>query len=98
MEATVTSSEPKPTPASQRLSRKGLVTNVVISGDADIVHKYRSKLLNETPIALVANPSVQSPLHALTLNRDAPSSTSIPDLCSTPPLTESRQMWLSTSI
>lgn len=53
LEATVTSSEPKPIPALQRRPRKGLVTNVCISGDADTVHKMRAKILNETPIALV---------------------------------------------
>ena len=53
LEATVTTSEPKPTPASQRLSRKGLVTNVCISGEGEMVHKMRAKVLNETPIALV---------------------------------------------
>ncbi|KAL2052052.1 hypothetical protein ABVK25_007744 [Lepraria finkii] len=52
MQATVTSSEPKPVPALQRRPLKGLVTNVCISGDADIVHKMRAKILNETPIAL----------------------------------------------
>lgn len=53
MQATVTSSEPKPVPALQRRPLKGLVTNVCTSGDADIVHKMRAKILNETPIALV---------------------------------------------
>lgn len=53
MQARVTSSEPKPVPALQRRPLKGLVTNVCISGDADIVHKMRAKILNETPIALV---------------------------------------------
>lgn len=53
VEATVTSSEPKPIPTLQRSPAKGLVTNVCVSGDADIVHKTRAKLLNETPIALV---------------------------------------------
>ncbi len=55
VEATVTSSEPKPIPALQRSPAKGLVTNVCVSGDADIVHKTRAKLLNETPIALVSH-------------------------------------------
>ena len=54
VEATVTSSEPKPIPALQRSPAKGLVTNVCVSGDADIVYKTRAKLLNETPIALVS--------------------------------------------
>ena len=55
LEATVTSSEPKPIPALQRRPLKGLVTNVCVSGDADIVHKMRAKILNETPIALVGH-------------------------------------------
>ena len=54
VEATVTSSEPKPIPALQRRPLKGLVTNVCVSGDADTVHKMRAKILNETPIALVS--------------------------------------------
>lgn len=53
VEATVTSSEPKPIPALQRRPLKGLVTNVCVSGDTDTVHKMRAKILNETPIALV---------------------------------------------
>lgn len=53
LEATVTSSEPKPVPAVQRRPLKGLVTNVCVSGDNDIVIRMRAKILNETPIALV---------------------------------------------
>lgn len=53
VEASVTSSEPKPIPALQRRPLKGLVTNVCVSGDADMVHKMRARILNETPIALV---------------------------------------------
>ena len=53
LEAAVTSSEPKPIAALQRRPLKGLVTNVCVSGDGDIVHKMRAKILNETPIALV---------------------------------------------
>lgn len=53
VEATVTSSEPKPIPALQRRPLKGLVTNVCVSGDADTVHKMRARILNDTPIALV---------------------------------------------
>jgi len=51
--ATVTSSKPKPVPGMPRGPRTALVTNVCISGDADVVHKMRSKILNETPITLV---------------------------------------------
>ena len=53
VEASVTSSEPKPIPALQRRPLKGLVTNVCVSGESDIVHKMRAKILNETPIVLV---------------------------------------------
>lgn len=53
VEATVTSSEPKPIPALQRRPLKGLVTNVCVSGDGDTVKVMRSKILNETPIVLV---------------------------------------------
>lgn len=51
--ATVTSSKPKPVPGMQRGPLTALVTNVCISGDADIVHKMRQRILNETPITLV---------------------------------------------
>ena len=54
LEAAVTSSEPKAIPALQRRPLKGLVTNVCVSGDADVVTKMRAKILNETPIALVS--------------------------------------------
>lgn len=57
VEATVTSSEPKPIPKLQRRPLKGLVTNVCVSGDAERVHKMRAQILNETPIALVIFPS-----------------------------------------
>ncbi|SMR59186.1 unnamed protein product [Zymoseptoria tritici ST99CH_1E4] len=50
--ATVTSSKPKPVPGMQRGPLTALVTNVCISGDAEIVHKMRAKILNETPITL----------------------------------------------
>ena len=51
--ATVTSSKPKPVPGMQRGPLTALVTNVCISGDAEVVHKMRAKILNETPITLV---------------------------------------------
>ncbi|KIW24894.1 uncharacterized protein PV07_10578 [Cladophialophora immunda] len=51
IQATVTSSEPKAGPALHRKSQ-GLVTNVCISGDGDLVYKMRSKILNETPILM----------------------------------------------
>jgi len=52
VQATVTSSEPKAGPALHRRSQ-GLVTNVCISGDGDLVYKMRSRVLNETPILMV---------------------------------------------
>jgi len=54
IQATVTSSKPKPVPGMQRGPLTALVTNVCISGDSDVVHKMRSKILNETPITLVS--------------------------------------------
>lgn len=55
LEASVTSSELK---AAQSLQRRpsGQVTNVCISGDGDLVHKMRARILNETPISLVRRP------------------------------------------
>ncbi|EME47757.1 hypothetical protein DOTSEDRAFT_69640 [Dothistroma septosporum NZE10] len=52
VQATVTSSKPKPIPGMQRGPLTALVTNVCISGDSDVVHKMRAKVLNETPITL----------------------------------------------
>lgn len=52
VEATVTSAESKAIPLLQR-PMKGLVTNVCVSGDADVVQKMRAKILNESPIMLV---------------------------------------------
>ncbi len=53
VQATVTSSKPKPVPGMQRGPLTALVTNVCISGDSDVVHKMRAKILMETPITLV---------------------------------------------
>ena len=53
LEATVTSSEAKPMP-NQRAPRKGLITNVCVTGDGDLVFKMRAKILSETPIQLVS--------------------------------------------
>lgn len=50
--ATVTSSKPKSIPGLQR-ELSALVTNVCIFGDSEVVHKMRSRILNETPITLV---------------------------------------------
>ena len=59
IEALVTLSEPK---ASQALHQKGqgLITNVCISGDHEVVHKMRAKVLNETPIMMVHTRPVAS--------------------------------------
>lgn len=59
IEATVTSSEPKVVPSLQRRPQ-GLVTNVCISGDGDIVQNMRAKIFKETPIALVSFPQLLS--------------------------------------
>ena len=53
VQASVTSSEPKTTSALHRRPQ-GLVTNVCISGNGDLTHKMRAKVLNETPISLVS--------------------------------------------
>lgn len=53
IQATVTSSKPKPVPGMQRGPLTALVTNVCISGDSEVVHKMRARILNETPITLV---------------------------------------------
>lgn len=52
IEALVTSSEPK-TPQALQQKSVGITTNVCISGDNDVVHKMRAKVLNETPILMV---------------------------------------------
>ncbi|EMC96659.1 hypothetical protein BAUCODRAFT_69566 [Baudoinia panamericana UAMH 10762] len=52
LHATVTSSKPKPVPGMQRGPLTAPVTNVCISGDAEVVHKMRARILNETPITL----------------------------------------------
>lgn len=56
--ATVTSSKPKPVPGMQRGPLTALVTNVCISGDAHLVTQQRRKILNETPITLVSTVAV----------------------------------------
>lgn len=53
IQATVTSSKTKPVPGMQRGPLTALVTNVCISGDAEVVHTMRAKILIETPITLV---------------------------------------------
>ncbi|KAK5087112.1 hypothetical protein LTR05_004283 [Lithohypha guttulata] len=51
IEALVTSSESK-TSQAMHSKAQGLITNVCISGDHDVVHKMRAKVLNETPIMM----------------------------------------------
>lgn len=55
LQATVTSSKPKPVPGMQRGPLTALVTNVCISGDSDVVHKLRAQILKDTPITLVSS-------------------------------------------
>lgn len=54
IEATVTSSEPKMASPMQR-RHHGLVTNVCISGDAEMVQQMKARIYRETPIVLVCN-------------------------------------------
>lgn len=55
LEATVTTSEPKIVSSLQQRPQ-GLVTNVCVSGDGELVRKLRARILNETPISLVRLP------------------------------------------
>ncbi|KAL9092123.1 MAG: hypothetical protein Q9165_004556 [Trypethelium subeluteriae] len=52
LQATVTSSEPKPIPGVPRAPLKTLVTNVCLSGEFELVNKCRGRILNDTPISL----------------------------------------------
>jgi hypothetical protein len=54
LEAAVTSSEPKTLPSLHQRPLKGLITNVCLSGDRDIVQRMRGKILTETPVELVS--------------------------------------------
>ena len=54
LQATVTSSEPKPIPGVPRAPLKTLVTNVCLSGEFELVNKCRGRILNDTPISLVS--------------------------------------------
>src|SRR5207248_7549616 len=53
LEATVTVSEPKQIATLRR--PKGLVTNVCLTGQADIVSQLRGKILREMPVAMVTS-------------------------------------------
>lgn len=66
IEASVTSSELKPSQSLQRRAN-GQVTNVCLSGDGDL-HKMRAKILNETPIALVRRASANPDEILLTIS------------------------------
>lgn len=52
LQAAVTTAEPKPVKGLQR-ELKALATNVCISGESELVHRMRGKILNETPTCLV---------------------------------------------
>jgi hypothetical protein len=60
VQATVTSSKPKPVPGMQRGPLTALVTNVCVSGDSEVVHKMRAKILMETPITMVRHTARQT--------------------------------------
>ena len=66
VQATVTSSKPKPVPGMQRGPLTALVTNVCISGDSEVVIKMRAKILMETPITLVREALRVGKVHILT--------------------------------
>lgn len=53
LQASVTCAKSKGMPGTQRGPLSALVTNVCISGDAEMVHNFRARILNETPITLV---------------------------------------------
>ncbi len=55
LQATVTSSEPRPIPGLQLGPLKALVTNVCLAGDPDLVRRMRGRILNDSPICLVLN-------------------------------------------
>ncbi|KAF2205726.1 hypothetical protein GQ43DRAFT_467875 [Delitschia confertaspora ATCC 74209] len=50
--AAVTSAESKPLPGLQRGPLRALVTNVVLTGELELVNQVRSQILNSTPIAM----------------------------------------------
>jgi len=53
LQASVTSSEPRPIPGLQLGPMKSLVTNVCLSGEPELVRRMRARILNDTPISLV---------------------------------------------
>lgn len=67
LEALVTSCEPKAAPALHTRSQ-GLVTNVCISGQNELVYKMRAKIFNETPIMMVGRNAVVPSVHLLTVS------------------------------
>ena len=61
VQASVTSSEPKPVPGLQLAGpSRAMVTNVCLSGDAEAVKKTRFRILNEHPICLVSKRALES--------------------------------------
>lgn len=52
--ATITSSEPRAVPGLQRGPSKAPVTNVVLSGEPDLVRRMRARVFSDTPIVLVS--------------------------------------------
>ncbi|KAI9893555.1 MAG: hypothetical protein M1814_006351 [Vezdaea aestivalis] len=52
LEASVTSAEPNALPVLTRRPLKGLITNVCLSGDQDLVQRSRARILTETPLEL----------------------------------------------
>jgi hypothetical protein len=52
LQATVTSSEPRPIPGLQP-GPKTLVTNVCLAGEPELVRRMRGRIFNDTPISLV---------------------------------------------
>ena len=75
IEASVTSGEPKAAPAIHTRSQ-GLVTNVCISGENDLVYKMRAKIFNDTPIMMVGYTRWTIIAHVNEYYRKPPPSTS----------------------
>lgn len=53
LQASVTSSAPRTIPGMQLGPLQALVTNVCLSGDAELVRRMRGRILTDTPISLV---------------------------------------------
>lgn len=59
IQATVTSSEPRPIPGLQLGPLNALVTNVCLYGEQDLVRRIRGRILNDSPICLVGKAVTQ---------------------------------------